>query len=101
MSAAPNPCPLSSALLALLPGACLRSRKATGWHSATFSGERVTVLLGLESEQRHERAAHFAQALPETEFSLRRQLVADIIVSEMSESDDTLLLTVEALLLDE
>jgi hypothetical protein len=101
MSGASKTCPLSSALLALLPGAGVRSRKATGWHSATFAGERVTVLLGLEGEQRHERAAHFAQALPETEFSLRRQLVADIVVSEISDSEDTLLLTVEALLLDE
>lgn len=101
MNSTSNPCPLSSALLTLLPGACLRSRKATGWHSATFSGERVTVLLSLEGEQRHERAAHFAQALPETEFSLRRQLVADIVVSDMSDSEDSLLLTVEALLLDE
>lgn len=101
MSGAPNPCPLSSALLGLLPGACLHNRKATGWHSATFSGERVTVLLSLEGEQRHERAAQFAQAIPETEFSLRRQLVADIAVSDMSDSEDSLLLTVEALLLDE
>lgn len=59
MSGAPNPCPLSSALLGLLPGACLHNRKATGWHSATFSGERVAVQLSLEGGQRHERAAHF------------------------------------------
>jgi hypothetical protein len=38
MSGASKTCPLSSALLALLPGAGVRSRKATGWHSATFAG---------------------------------------------------------------
>ena len=101
MNSPATPCPLSKALLAMLPGATLSSRKHAGWHSATFSGERVTVELGLTGDDRHERAARFAETLPETEFRLRRQLVADILVSNTSEAGDALLVTVEALLLDE
>lgn len=101
MSSVPTPCPLSKALLAWLPGACLRSRKQTGWHSATFSGERVTIELGLTGDDRSERAGRFADTLPETEFRLRRQLVADILVCDTRETGDRLVLTVEALLLDE
>jgi hypothetical protein len=71
------------------------------WHSATFSGERVIIILKLAGDAPAERATAFAKALPDTEFNLRRQLVADILVSEMVPFEDDVLLTVEALLLDE
>lgn len=101
MSAPFPACGLSKALLALLPAAEIASRKQTPWHSATFSGERVTIVLKLTGDEPAERATAFAEALPDTEFNLRRQLVADIMVSEMQPSDDGVLLTVEALLLDD
>ena len=94
-------CGLSKALLALLPGAEIASRKQTPWHSATFSGERVIIVLKLVGDEPAERAAAFAKALPDTEFTLRRQLVADVLVSEMQPLEDGVMLTVEALLLDE
>lgn len=94
-------CGLSKALLALLPGAEIASRKQTPWHSATFSGERVTIVLKLVGDDSAERAQAFATALRETEFTLRRQLVADVLVSEMQPLEEGVLLTVEALLLDE
>ncbi|MEQ1551628.1 hypothetical protein [Sphingorhabdus sp.] len=94
-------CGLSKALLALLPEAEIASRKQTPWHSATFSGERVTIVLKLTGDAPAERATAFAKALPDTEFNLRRQLVADIVVSDMQPLEDGVLLTVEALLLDE
>lgn len=94
-------CSLSKALLALLPGAEIASRKQTPWHSATFSGERVIIVLKLAGDDPAERAQAFAKALPDTEFNLRRQLVADIFVSEIQPLEDGVLLTVEALLLDE
>lgn len=94
-------CGLARALLALLPGAVLASRKQTAWHSATFSGERVVILLDLAGAQRRKQAKAFAKALPEAEFHLRRQLVADIHVSALQEAGDVVRLTVEALLLDE
>lgn len=94
-------CGLSKALLALLPGAEIASRKQTPWHSATFSGERVIIVLKLAGDERAGRATAFAKALPNTEFRLRHQLVADILVSEMDACDAGMRLTVEALLLDE
>lgn len=94
-------CSLSKALLALLPGAEIASRKQTPWHSATFSGERIIIVLKLVGDDPAERATAFTKALPDTEFSLRRQLVADIFVSEIQPLEDGALLTVEALLLDE
>lgn len=101
MSAPLPACGLSKALLALLPAAEIASRKQTPWHSATFSGERVIIVLKLAGDDQAARATAFAKALPDTEFNLRRQLVADILVSEMVAFEDDVLLTVEALLLDE
>lgn len=94
-------CALAKALLAQLPGAELVSRKQAAWHSATFSGERVIFVLELAGAQRGEAAEAFTRALPDTEFHLRRQLVADIHVRESQEAGDAVRLTVEALLLDE
>ncbi len=101
MSNALPSCGLSKALLALLPEAEITSRKQTPWHSATFSGERVIIVLKLAGDVPAERATAFAKALPDTEFTLRRQLVADLLVSEMQPLEDEVLLTVEALLIDE
>lgn len=98
----PKPiCGLSKALLALLPGSEIESRKQTPWHSATFSGERITIILNLAGDERTASARAFAKALPDAEFELRRQLVADIMVSDIQPFEDSLLLTIEALLLDE
>lgn len=101
MSAPLPACGLSKALLALLPAAEIASRKQTPWHSAIFSGERVIIVLKLAGDAPAERATAFAKALPDTEFDLRRQLVADVLVSDMQPYEDGVLLTVEALLLDE
>lgn len=101
MNCAQPTCGLSKALLALLPEAEIANRKQTPWHSATFSGERVTIALKLAGDDPAERATAFAKALPDTELTLRRQLVADVLVSEMQPLEDGVLLTVEALLLDE
>lgn len=98
---APLPlCPLGRALLVRLPGAQLVGRSQAGWHSATFSGERVVLKLELAGEDSAVRADAFAAALPDAEFHLPRQIVADILVSERRETGDAMRLTVEALLLD-
>lgn len=96
-------CGLTNALLAMLAdaGPTLISRKQQTWHSATFSGERVTIVVQLEGSDCFKRAETFANALPDAEFQLRRQCVADILVSERTELEDRVVLTVEALLLDE
>ena len=94
-------CSLAIALLALLPGSEVISHKRRPWHSATFSGERLIIEMKLANDAPMKRAKAFTEALPDTEFNLRRQLVADILVSDMQPEEDGVLLTVEALLLDE
>lgn len=92
---------LERGLLALLPDAAIISCRRSAWHSATFSGERVVVGLELAGPDSAARADAFAAALPEAEFKLRKQFVADILVSDRQLSGDAIRLTVEALLLDE
>lgn len=92
---------LERGLLALLPDAAITSCRRSAWHSATFSGERVVVGLELAGPDSAARADAFAAALPEAEFKLRKQFVADILVSDRQLSGDAIRLTVEALLLDE
>jgi hypothetical protein len=92
---------LEAALLAMLPDARLTGCKRSAWHSATFSGERVVVSLELQGPERDSAAEAFTKILPETEFQLRKQFVADISVSEQHALPGAIALTVEALLLDE
>lgn len=92
---------LEAALLAMLPNTRLTGCKRSAWHSATFSGERVVARLELHGPERDSAAEAFTKALPETEFQLRRQFVADISVSAQRALPGAIALTVEALLLDE
>ncbi|RDV06034.1 hypothetical protein DXH95_00850 [Sphingorhabdus pulchriflava] len=101
MNGSVTPCNLGKALIALLPEAEMLSRKTQAWHSATFSGERVVLTMKLSGANCRSRAAAFATALPDTEFALRRQLVADIAVCKTVIEDQSILLTIEALLLDD
>ena len=94
-------CALSGAMLALLPEARIAARKAQPWHSATFSGERVQIILELKGDDRLPQARAFAATLPDYGFDLRRQLVADICVNDERREADRIVLTVEALLIDE
>lgn len=88
-------CPLSEALVALLPGAVVTRRRAQDWHSATFSGQRLQLDIRMADDD--ELAEAFAQSLAEHEFALPHWLVADILVTGRSGD----LLMVEALLLDD
>lgn len=96
-----SPSGLERGLLALLPDAAIITCRRTAWHSATFSGERVVAQLELAGPGSASRADAFAAALPEAEFTLRKQFVADILVSDTQLSGETIRLTVDALLLDE
>ena len=94
-------CPLIRAVLNLLPGGTVMGCKRQAWHSATFSGERVIFTLALEGADSGLRYENFSKELPEVEFTLRRQYVADILVTGRVKKADGLEVTVEALLLDE
>ena len=53
------------------------------WASITFSGARHTVVLGFEGAEGIAAGEAFIAALPEHEFTVRGQLVADATVTSM------------------
>jgi hypothetical protein len=95
-------CPVTRALLEMLPGAEVITRSERSWHSATFSGSRITLCLHLPAAMGEAGLAQFRQALPGHDFALKKGLVADIaIVEERQMSDTAISMTIEALLLDD
>jgi hypothetical protein len=92
-------CPLSDALIRLLPDAIVTRRRESDWHSATFSGKQL--ILDLKTSAPEPDIRRFADGLAEHEFSIPNLLVADIAVAAQQELADGVLLTVEALLLEE
>lgn len=92
---------LREALLALARNkAAVLTHREKAWASVTFEGARHTVVLRFEGLEAVEAGEHFIAALPEHEFDILGQLVADATVTAV---DHTLLpqpcLTVECELL--
>ncbi|HUD29076.1 MAG TPA: hypothetical protein VMQ93_09410 [Novosphingobium sp.] len=50
------------------------------WSSATFSGARHTIVLAFEGEEAVARGEAYVAALPDHEFTIARQIVADAAV---------------------
>ena len=76
---------LLDALLTLAGGhAELVSHAETPWASATFSGSRHRVRLCFTGNEAVAAAEHFIEAIPDHEFTLPGQLVADAAVIEAS-----------------
>jgi len=74
------------------------------WASATFSGSRHTVCLSFTGAQRLAAGETFIAALPDHEFTIPGQLVADADVTEVSMvmlPEPKLMVEVELLLLDD
>lgn len=92
---------LLRALRQLLPEAALSVIHERPWHSLTFSGAQVCVSAILQRGFDAEFVNRFEQALPEYEFNLRGQLVADIAVIEMVAGENPVRLMIDALLLDD
>ncbi len=94
-------CPLTQALLAMLPGAKLISRQERAWHSATFSGSRIEINLVVPTEVDAAYLAAFRDQLPEHDFALKQGCVADIAIkAETPLSDGGIEYAIEALMLD-
>jgi hypothetical protein len=91
-------CPLSDALLELLPTAIITRRRDHAWHSATLSGMRMVLDLQIEGFDAA-RAKDFAAMIEDHEFSLPELLVADIAVTEQRSTGSAIMMTIEALLL--
>ena len=91
---------LIGSLIDLLPAATINSVTNSEWRSATFSGIRSCIKMTLPGENAAGRADIFRANLPAHEFNLWRYFCADILVTDITETDGGVILTVEALLLD-
>ncbi len=96
---------LLSALLGLAGGkAELVRHSERAWASVTFSGTRHTVVLAFAGAEAVAAGEVFLDALPEHEFTIPRQLVADAAVIAVEHDllpEPKLTLEVELLLLEE
>lgn len=96
---------LVDALLALTGGhAQLVRHSERPWASATFSGSRHMLNLAFEGAEAVVAAEQFIADLPDHEFSIAGQLVADAMVIEAEQTmlpEPRFLLEVEVLLLED
>lgn len=95
---------LADALLALANGkGHVASHSEKSWASITFAGARHRVELVFEGESEVEAGECFIAFLPEHEFTIRGQLVADAVVIEVDSTAQPprLAVTCEILLLEE
>ncbi len=97
--------PLLSALLELAGGRGeLIRHSERSWASVTFSGTRHTVVLAFTGTEAAAAGEHFIDALPDHEFVIPRQLVADAAVVRVDHTalpQPRLEVEVQLLLLDE
>lgn len=80
------------------------SHSEKNWASVTFAGTRHRLALAFAGAEAVEAAESFIAFLPEHEFTIPRQLVADAAVTEVDHRigpDPRMEVTVELLLLDE
>ena len=95
---------LRDALLALAQGrATILDHGEKRWASVTFTGARHRLALQFDGADAIEAAERFIAFLPEHEFAILGQLVADATVTEVDHRLDPPLMTVrcELLLLEE
>lgn len=97
--------PLLSALLDLAEGQAELIRHCErGWASVTFSGTRHTVELAFTGAEAVSAGERFIEALPEHEFAIPHQLVADAGVTAVEHTalpQPRLQVTAELLLLED
>jgi hypothetical protein len=91
---------LVRALKALMPQSSIAILHERPWHSFTFCGAQICLSVALPKTAAEQRSA-ITQLLENHEFSLPRQLVADIAIAETAILDGTYRLIVDTLLLDD
>ncbi|MEO0699681.1 MAG: hypothetical protein AAFY81_08180 [Pseudomonadota bacterium] len=96
---------LRDALMTLAEGrADLQSHEETAWSSITFTGTRHEVVLDFQGHEAVEVGETFIAELPEHEFRIPGQLVADASVREVDHRfgiEERLTVTAVLLLLEE
>ena len=96
---------LREALLALGSGHMrIASHRETAWASITFPGARHRLEVLFEGEEAVAAGETFIEALPDHEFDIRGQLVADAAVMEVDHRlspEPRLAISIELLLLED
>lgn len=96
---------LIEAVMALAGGrADLVRHTERSWASVTFAGTRHTLVLAFAGTETVEAGEHFVAALPNHEFTIPRQLVADATVVSVEHTllpEPKLVVEVELLLLED
>lgn len=104
-TAAHRQLPLLTALHELAQGrAQLLSHAERSWASATFAGTRHTVTLAFRDLDGLAAGEHFVALLPEHEFAIPGQLVADATITAVDQlllPDPVITVTAELLLLQD
>lgn len=102
MTAQANTDGLIRELRKLLPTAAISVIRERSWHSLTFSGTQIGLSATLPREPNECLIAEFSRMLPDHEFDLNSQTVADIAVTEkIIMRDGHRRLMIDALLLDD
>ena len=83
--------------------AVIRSHQERSWASITFAGSRHTLVLAFDGPEAVEAGESLIDLLPEHEFTIPGQLVADAAITEVDHRLDPPCLTVtcELLMLEE
>lgn len=98
----PPPCmQLRRAVLAKLEGASCTRAIWREWHSATFSGLRLSLDIRLTGVAAPARIRSFLQALPEADFEIPGYLVADILGCSEKPADRGVNARIDALLIED
>ncbi len=93
-------CHFSDALTALFPEAQIRQNSCKEWHSATFSGQRILLLLSVSGAHEIAHSKGVIATIADHEFDLSRRIVADVMVSNVIENEENMTFEIEALVLD-
>lgn len=92
---------LLNALKILLPGSTLAVVNETPWYSLTFVGLQIGISVIFSTQENADCAERFTSELPNHEFNLSGQLVADISATLEATGGDTKQFVIDALLLED
>ena len=94
-------CPVGTSLRQLLPGAVIDRVASQDWHSATFSGQHVSIRMLAKNRRIDAGVENFRKTLPDHDFNLRSCFMADIGVSNICQNGNDVEIDIDALILEE
>jgi hypothetical protein len=90
-----------SELSSIIPGAILEDIVQTEWHSATFGGDQLSLILAIPGDAAASRMEQFSDMLINHEFTLPRGFVADVAVTNTEEFCHGMRIHIGALIVDD